>query len=100
MNPILCYLAMSLLSVSAISTKNLLRRTRSITNCPEVIVSNFSSARLQVFLTVNSKARVFWDGTFEKRRLELNWVTPPDREDGDYVGLFRDDPHGTVCHHQ
>ena len=85
-------LVMSLLTVPAISTKNLPRRTRSITNCPEVIVSNFSSARLQVFLTVNSKARVFWDGTFEKRRLELNWVTPLDREEGDYVGLFRDDP--------
>lgn len=43
-------------------------------------------------MTINSKARVFWDGTFEKRRLELNWVTPPDQQDDDYVGLFHDDP--------
>ena len=47
---------------------------------------------LQVFLTVNSLAKVYWDGTFEKRRLELNWVNPPDVQREDYVGLFRVDP--------
>ena len=47
---------------------------------------------LQVFLTVNSLAKVYWDGTFEKRRLELNWVNPPDVQRKDYVGLFRVDP--------
>ena len=46
----------------------------------------------QVFLTVNSLAKVYWDGTFEKRRLELNWVNPPDVQRDDYVGLFRVDP--------
>ena len=47
---------------------------------------------LQVFLTVNSLAKVYWDGTFEKRRLELNWVNPPDVSKSDYVGLFKQDP--------
>ena len=47
---------------------------------------------LQVFLTVNSLAKVYWDGTFEKRRLELNWVNPPDVSRSDYVGLFKQDP--------
>ena len=69
-----------------------LRVTRSATDCPEVVVSNFSSPRLQVFLTVNSRARVHWDGTFEKRKIELNWVNPTDRHDGDTVGLFKNDP--------
>ena len=68
------------------------RKIRSTTNCPPAIVTNFSTPRLQVFLTINSRAKVFWDGTFEKRRLELNWVSPPDKQDNDYVGLFRDDP--------
>ena len=45
-----------------------------------------------MFLTVNSLAKVYWDGTFEKRRLELNWVNPPDVQRADYVGLFRVDP--------
>eukprot|EP00092_Neocalanus_flemingeri_P011157 GFUD01012019.1.p1 GENE.GFUD01012019.1~~GFUD01012019.1.p1 ORF type:complete len:456 (-),score=118.95 GFUD01012019.1:61-1428(-) len=68
------------------------RHTRSITICPQAVATNFSSPRLQVFLTINSQARVFWDGTFEKRRLELNWVNPPDRQETDYIGLYRDDP--------
>ena len=37
-------------------------------------------------MTVNSLAKVYWDGTSDKRRLELNWVNPPDVRDGDYVG--------------
>ncbi len=57
----------------------------------------------QVFLTVNSLAKVYWDGTFEKRRLELNWVNPPDVQREDYVGLFRVAPQwfgisGEPCH--
>ena len=33
------------------------RVTRSATPCPAPVAENFSSARLQVFLTVNSRAR-------------------------------------------
>ena len=33
--------------------------------------------------------RVFWNGSFQKRRLELNWVAPPDRQESDFVGLYR-----------
>ena len=47
---------------------------------------------LQVFLTVNSLAKVYWDGSSDKRRLELNWVNPPDVRETDYVGLYRRDP--------
>ena len=80
------------LLLSIVSCVTSLRVTRSATDCPEVVVSNFSSPRLQVFLTVNSRARVHWDGTFEKRKIELNWVNPTDRHDGDTVGLFNNDP--------
>ena len=68
------------------------REKRSATICQPSISQAFSSPRLQVFLTVNSLAKVYWDGTSDKRRLELNWVNPPDVRDGDYVGLFRRDP--------
>ena len=33
--------------------------------------------------------RVFWNGSFQKRRLELNWVSPSDRQESDFVGLYR-----------
>ena len=62
------------------------RDKRSATICEPSISEAFSSPRLQVFLTVNSLAKVYWDGTSQKRRLELNWVNPPDVRDGDYVG--------------
>ena len=62
------------------------RSKRSATICEPSITEAFSSPRLQVFLTVNSLAKVYWDGTSQKRRLELNWVNPPDVRDGDYVG--------------
>jgi len=68
------------------------RQVRSATNCPWSLAGNFSEPRLSVYLTVNSLARVFWDGTFQKRRLELNWVKPLDVTEEDFVGLYRDDP--------
>ena len=83
------------------------RLRRSATACDSATAASFGQPRLQVnqsqtktrqsgtfqvFLTVNSLAKVYWDGTFEKRRLELNWVNPPDVQREDYVGLFRVDP--------
>ena len=50
------------------------------------------SFHFEVFLTVNSLAKVYWDGSSDKRRLELNWVNPPDVRETDYVGLYRRDP--------
>lgn len=46
----------------------------------------------QVFLTVNSLASVSWSGHLTKRRLEINWVSPSDRQEDDFVGLYRDNP--------
>jgi len=68
------------------------RQERSATACSQALASNLSSPHLSVYLTINSLAKVYWDGTFQKRRLELNWVAPTDRQETDFVGLYRDNP--------
>jgi len=68
------------------------RQVRSATACSQETATNLSAPHLSVFLTVNSLAKVFWNGSFQKRRLELNWVAPPDRQESDFVALYRDDP--------
>ena len=81
-------------------------KVRSATACSQETATNLSAPHLSVFLTVNSLAklvlrpvctpispfvqkRVFWNGSFQKRRLELNWVAPPDRQESDFVALYR-----------
>ena len=79
-------------------------KVRSATACSQATATNLSAPHLSVYLTVNSLAklvsdkkksnwpivqRVFWNGSFQKRRLELNWVSPPDRRESDFVGLYR-----------
>ena len=89
----------SLISIPVISISNLVRKVRSTTICPNKTIDKFSPPSLEVFLTINSLARVSWDGKFEKRRLELNWVSPLDREEEDYVALYHDDPlHNNQTH--
>ena len=82
----------SIVFLPVISISNLVRKVRSATKCSDSLARNFSTQRLEVFLTVNSLAKIFWNGKIEKRRLELNWVNPPDTEEADYIGLYRDDP--------
>lgn len=61
---------------------------RNRTGCP----GSGGSPLVQVFLTVNSKASVSWSGHLTKRRIEINWVSPSDRQEVDFVGLYRDNP--------
>ena len=86
---------LSIFFIPLILTSENVRKARSVTPCSDTIYTNFSSQSLSVFLTVNSLAKVSWDGRFEKRNLELNWVNPLDRKDEDYIGLYRDDPRDT-----
>ena len=88
------------------SNGEVFEKVRSATACSQETATNLSAPHLSVFLTVNSLAklvlrddpspvwpfvqkRVFWNGSFQKRRLELNWVAPPDRQESDFVGLYR-----------
>ena len=45
--------------------------------------------RMPVPISPFVQKRVFWNGSFQKRRLELNWVAPPDRQESDFVALYR-----------
>ena len=71
---------------------NFIRKTRGATYCRNENISSEISLNVEVFLTINSLARITWGGEIEKRRLELNWVNPPNIEADDYVALFRENP--------
>ena len=86
---------LSIFFIPLILTSENVRKARSVTPCSDSIYTNFSTQSLSVFLTINSLAKISWDGRFEKRNLELNWVNPPDRKEEDYIGLYRDDPRDT-----
>ena len=81
-----------LLSIPVISIPSLVRSVRSATTCTNTTITNLTSPSVEVFITINSLARVSWDGTFQKRRIELNWVSPADMRSDDFVGLYHDHP--------
>jgi len=92
MTVLLLLIVLSIFFIPVFSVANLIRKTRGATYCRNENISVENSTNVEVFLTINSLAKITWGGEIEKRRLELNWVNPPNIEAGDYVALFRDNP--------